>query len=271
MVFGNLKGETARPRGIDVISVVVPALNEEEYITPCLESLISQSYDDYELIVVDGGSSDRTVELAEKYADEVTVFKGPVGAARNIGVKRSKGEILAFIDADTVACHSWLKVISESFEERKAVGVTGPTLPMGGNAVDNVCYKASTVYLQRFLMWLGIPHVAGFNCAYRRKPFLKVGGFDEVNVLSEDVRLSWEIKRLGRISFNEKMVAFTSTRRIQKYGYPYMIGLYLFNGFLTLLTGRSLSSYPPVRSSKRRVVENSRRASRKRLGGGGRI
>jgi len=92
--------------GFDVISVVVPALNEEGYITSCLESLTSQSYDDYELIVVDGGSSDRAVELAEKYADQVIVFRGPVGAARNIGVNRSRGEILAFVDADTVALKS---------------------------------------------------------------------------------------------------------------------------------------------------------------------
>ena len=271
MVFGNLKGKIARPRGFGVISVVVPALNEEEYITPCLESLISQSYDDYELIVVDGGSSDRTVELAEKYADEVIVFKGPVGAARNIGVKRSRGGILAFIDADTVACHSWLEVISESFEERRVVGVTGPTLPIDGNAVDNICYKASTTYLQKILLRLGILHVVGFNCAYRREPFLKVGGFDEVNVLSEDVRLSWKIRRFGKISFNEMMVAFTSTRRIEKYGYSCVVGLYLFNDFLTLLTGRSLSSYPPVRSSKPRVVKNLRCASQKMLGGGGRV
>jgi glycosyltransferase involved in cell wall biosynthesis len=257
--------------GFDVISVVVPALNEEEYIAPCLESLVSQSYDDYELIVVDGGSSDRTVELAEKYAEEVIVFKGPVGAARNIGVKRSKGEILAFIDADTVACHSWLEAVSESFEERRVVGVTGPTLPMNGKAADNAIYEASNVYLQRILIKLGIPHVIGFNCAYWRDSFLRVGGFDEVNILSEDVRLSLKIKRFGKIFFNEKMVAFTSTRRIEKYGYPYMISLYLLNDFLTLLIDRSLSNYPPVRSPKPEVIKNSQCVSQERLRGSGRV
>jgi len=238
-----------------VISIVVPALNEEECITSCLQSLTTQSFDDYELIVVDGGSSDRTVEIAEKYADDVIVFEGPVGASRNIGVKKSRGEILAFLDADTVVCHSWLEAIAESFRERRVVGVTGPTLPMNGNAVDNICYKASTTYLQRILLGLGIPHVIGFNCAYHRKPFLRVGGFDEVNVLSEDVRLSSKVKRLGKIFFNEKMVAFTSTRRLEKYGYTYMVGLYLFNDFLTMLTGRSLSSYPPVTSPRPQVVK----------------
>ena len=254
-----------------MISVVVPALNEEEYITSCLESLRSQSYDDYELIVIDGGSSDRTVERAENYADKVIVVKGLVGVARNIGAKKSRGEILAFIDADTIASRSWLKTISESFDENEVVGVTGPTLPRNGNAVDTMCYQVSTVYLQRILLCLGIPHIVGFNCAYRREPFLKVGGFDEMNVLSEDVRLSLKIKRFGKVSFIEEMVAFTSTRRIEKYGYPYMVSLYLFNSFLTLLTGRSLSNYPPVRSSKPQGIKNSQCANQKKLGGSERV
>ena len=244
-------------------------MNEGEWIVPCLDSLTSQSYDDYELIVVDGGSSDRTVELAEQYADRVFVYKGPVGAARNLGARSSRGEVLAFMDADTVACPSWLETISQSFKEREIVGATGPTLPTNGKTVDSMMYQAATVHLQRILLWFGIPHVAGFNCAYRREPFLKVGGFDEVNVLSEDVRLSLKIRRFGRISFNEKMVAFTSPRRIEKYGYAYMVGLYVFNGLLTLLTGWSLSSYPPVRSSKPQIIKNSQRAGQRGFGGSG--
>jgi len=157
-----------------MISVIVPALNEGESIASCLSSLVSQRYDDYELIVVDGGSSDGAVGLAENYADKVIVFKGPVGAA---------------------------------------------------------------------------------------------GNFDETNVLSEDVRLSLKIRRFGRIHFNEKMVTLTSTRRIKKYGYPYLVSLYVFNAFLTLLTGRSLRNYPPIRSLQPTIaaqpVRRGREAERK--------
>jgi len=246
-----------------MISVVVPALNEEEWIVPCLKSLTSQSDHAHELIVVDGGSSDRTVELAERYADKVIVYEGPVGAARNLGARSSRGEILAFIDADTIACPSWMEAISHSFEEQETVGATGPTLPTNGSTMDSMLYQGATVYLQRILLRLGIPHVAGFNCAYRREPFLRVGGFDEVNVLSEDVRLSLKMKRFGRMSFNKQMVAFTSPRRLEKYGRTYIVGLYLFNGLLTLLTGRSLRAYPPVRSSKPQIIELTHFATRK--------
>jgi len=178
------------------------------------------------------------------------MFKGPVGAARNLGAKNSRGEVLAFIDADTIASRSWLKAISESFNENAIVGATGPTFPRNKNSVDNMCYQVSTVYFPRIMLGLGIPHIGGVNCAYRRKPFMRVGGFDEVNVLSEDVRLSFRIKRLGTIQFNNNMVAFTSTRRIERYGYPYLVGLYLFNGFVTLLTGKSLRNYPQISSAK---------------------
>lgn len=229
--------------------------------------MTNQSYDGYELIVVDGGSSDQTVELSEKYADRVIVSKGSIGVARNIGAKKSRGEILAFIDADTIASRLWLKAISESFNESEVVGATGPTFPRNKNFVDNMCYQVSTVSLPRILLSLGIPHIGGLNCAYRREPFMRVGGFDEANALSEDVRLSFRIKRFGNIHFNNKMVAFTSTRRIERYGYPYLVSLYLLNVFLTLLTGKSLRNYPPVRSAKVPNDESFHHTAWKKLAG----
>jgi len=59
--------------------------------------------------VVDGGSTDRTADVAEEYAYKVIVEPSPVGAARNIGAKHAKGNILAFIDADTIACERWIE------------------------------------------------------------------------------------------------------------------------------------------------------------------
>jgi len=149
-----------------MISVVVPALNEEEWIVSCLKSLTTQSDHVYELIVVGGESSDRTVDLAEQYAHKVIVYKCPAGAARNRGARSFRGEIFAFMDADTIACPS-----------------------------------------------------------------------------------------LVQVSFNEQMVAFTSPRRLEKYGRTYIVGLYLFNGLLTLLTCRSLRAYPPVRCSRPQIIE----------------
>jgi hypothetical protein len=232
------------------ISVIIPTLNEEKYVPRCLKSLVNQTSDrSLEILVVDGGSTDQTVQVAKKYADEVLMkSKAPVGAARNLGAKVANGNILAFIDADTIANPQWLGTIDTAFRrEPRAVGLTGPTLPYDGHLSDSITYRLWTIYLQRILLYLEMPHVIGFNCAYRRAPFLSVGGFDEDSVMSEDIKLAHKIRRYGKIKFEKDMSALTSARRFRKYGHLYIGGLYLLNGFSTLLLDRSHSNYPPVR------------------------
>ena len=231
------------------ISVIVPTLNEEKYLPRCLKSLARQSQKDHvEITVVDGGSSDRTVDVAQEYADKVLVEPGlPVGASRNLGARQATGEILAFIDADTMACDEWLEVIARTFEsDSESVGVTGPTLPYEGTHLDRLAYHIATGWAQRLSLKLGRPHVAGFNCAYRRDAFWNAGGFDEDRVLSEDVMLSLRMRHQGRILFNPEMIAYTSLRRIKKYGYPYLTTYYAINAAMMLLFDRTLG-YPQVR------------------------
>jgi len=232
------------------ISVIIPTLNEEKYLRRCLSSLSNQATDrSHEILVIDGGSTDHTVQLAKSYADEVLMEpRAPVGAARNLGAKIAKGNALAFIDADTIANPQWLGSIDNAFRrEPGAVGLTGPTLPYDGCLSDSITYRLWTIYLQRLLLYLQMPHVIGFNCAYRRAPFLSVGGFDENSVMSEDIKLAHKIRRYGKIKFEKDMSALTSARRFRKYGHLYIGGLYLLNGFSTLLLDRSHSNYPPVR------------------------
>jgi glycosyltransferase involved in cell wall biosynthesis len=231
------------------VSVIVPTWNEENYLERCLKSLMQQSLNgSFDVIVVDGGSTDRTLDIAHKFAHEVLVVPGkPVGAARNIGALKAKGDVLAFIDADTVASKNWLEKTVESFDsEPAAVCVTGPTLPYEGSRFDELMYKAATGWAQRVSLTLGFPHVAGFNCAYRKDAFWHAGGFDERRELSEDVALSLRIRNQGPILFNEEMIAYTSLRRIKQCGYPYLTIYYTLNAVTLLLFGRTMA-YPKIR------------------------
>jgi glycosyltransferase involved in cell wall biosynthesis len=231
------------------VSVIVPTWNEQKYISKCLHSLRNQArIKPLEVIVVDGGSTDGTVEIAKEYADKVLVEPDKlVGAARNIGAKHALGDLLAFIDADTVVATDWVEAIQNGFKDHGAIGVTGPTLPYNGNVLDTITYRLWTIYLQRILLSARMPHVIGFNCAYKKDLFLQAGGFDETSVMSEDIRLAVKMRRFGRIKFEKEMSALTSPRRFQKFGHAYIAGLYLFNGFSTLLLNRSSRTYPPVR------------------------
>jgi glycosyltransferase involved in cell wall biosynthesis len=231
------------------VSVIVPTWNEEKYLPKCLVSLANQKdAEPFEVIVVDGGSTDRTVELAEKYASKVLVKPGmPVGAARNTGAQNSQDEILAFIDADTMASPHWVKAISDAFRnDSEAIAVTGPTYPCEGTLLDNLVYHIATGWGQRLSLRLGFPHVAGFNCAYRKSAFWSAGGFDESRELSEDLMLSLRIRHEGRIAFNPEMVAYTSLRRIEHFGYGYLTMYYAINDIALMFFHRSLA-YPKVR------------------------
>jgi glycosyltransferase involved in cell wall biosynthesis len=231
------------------VSVIVPTWNEEKYLSSCLRSLRRQMRaKPLEVIVVDGGSTDRTVEIAEDYADTVLVAREePVGAARNIGAKQALGSILAFIDADTIASENWVVEIERTLEMNpRAVGVTGPTEPYEGSRFDNLAYRVATGWVQRLSLKFGLPHVAGFNCAYRRREFWEAEGFDEHRQLSEDIMLSLRIRHQGPILFNPRMLAYTSLRRIKTYGYPYLTTYYTLNWAAMLLVNHTLS-YPKVR------------------------
>lgn len=230
------------------VSVIVPTWNEEKYLGRCLNSLKQQSLKNpFELIVVDGGSTDRTLEIAHMFAQKVLVAPGkPVGAARNLGASRAAGEILAFIDADTIASEDWLKTCVESFElNPTAVGVTGPTIPYEGSRLDEHMYTIAR-WAQRISLKLGFPHIAGFNCAYRKDAFWRAGGFDECRELSEDVMLSLKIRNQGPLRFNNEMIAYTSLRRIKQCGYPYLTTYYALNALTLFLFARTLA-YPKIR------------------------
>ena len=111
-----------------VVSVIIPTLNEEGYLEKCLVSLKNQQgHDNFEIIVVDAQSSDNTVEIAKKYANKVIISKKKSPSIqRNLGAKAANGNILAFIDADTVASKYWLKSITETFQDQNTVCMTGP-------------------------------------------------------------------------------------------------------------------------------------------------
>ena len=117
-----------------MISVVVPSFNEEEGIEPFLKSLCDQTLprDQYEIIVVDGNSKDKTREIAEKYADKVFIQTSKkVGGARNDGVLASKYDLIVTTDADCFLPRPWLETIVKDFEKYPDASVIyGPIYPL---------------------------------------------------------------------------------------------------------------------------------------------
>jgi glycosyltransferase involved in cell wall biosynthesis len=176
-------------------SIVIPALNESEYIEQCLKSLNNQSYprDRYEIIIVDNGSTDNTVEIAKKYADAVFVKNdGNVGAVRNYGAKKSSGEILICTDADCLVNYDWISTGTQLL-------VDHPNYAFGGGLKPREC----PTWIERY--WLlndnGMAiqqHDLMGSCIFCWKSdFFKTGSFNEHVTSGEDSDLSSKFKANG--------------------------------------------------------------------------
>ncbi len=204
-----------------MISVIVPTYNEEKNIERCLMALEKQNMqrDEYEIIVVDGHSKDRTVEIAKKCADKVILQKSKgVGGARNDGISIAKGDIIATTDADCIAPPEWLEIIQKNFDrEKNAVGVFGPVKPIEkklkykmflfmNNTLAYILYKLRIMYL-----------AVGANVAFKRKDFLAIGGYADYSA-GDDYEMPLRLRKKGKILFDRKLFVHFSMRRYELFG-----------------------------------------------------
>lgn len=164
------------------VSVVVPVLNGAPTIGDCLTSLLRADYpeDRREIIVVDNGSTDRTPEIIRSHP--VTHLlegrRGPA-IARNCGIAASRGEILAFTDADCVASTRWLREIVRGFAEARIGGVAGEILPFPPQTpAEQYAARLRHLSPERYLRRPVFPFAVTANLAFRRTVFDRIGGFD---------------------------------------------------------------------------------------------
>ncbi|MEA3343937.1 MAG: glycosyltransferase [archaeon] len=204
-----------------MISVVVPTYNEEMNIVKCLKFLNNQSIPrkNYEIIVVDGHSNDKTVQLAKKYANKVIQQKSKgVGGARNDGVAVAKGDIIATTDADCIVTEDWLEKIQSKFKKHKNVAcVYGPIKPIEREIKYRI-YLVMNNMLSYVLYHLHLVYMTiGANTAFRKKEFLDIGGYADYSA-GDDYEMPFRLKKKGKILFDKKVFVYFSMRRYELFG-----------------------------------------------------
>jgi glycosyltransferase involved in cell wall biosynthesis len=231
------------------ISVIIPALNEERYIGYPLEGLKSQSFRNFETIVVDGGSSDRTAQIAKKAGCRVVIHrKGDIAAARNRGVRAARGDLIMFTNADTRASKNLLGIYHELFKNKGVVAASGPLIPLEQTTrFIRFGYKFASVYLAKISYHTGKPAISGSNFIVRKSAFKKCGGFDESLVTYEDLDLAHRLAKVGEVRYVNNAVVATSTRRIVKWGVFRYILFNTSNVIRYNLFHDSNKEYEPIR------------------------
>ncbi len=217
-----------------LVSVIVPAYDEENYIRPCLESLAHQHRDgfDFEIILVDANSTDRTREIAQEYGVYIVLQEQRgIAEARELGFRAARGEIIASTDADSIPPKDWLvRLVAVFRQSPKIVGIYGPARLYDGKPHEDFFLY----YLGGSYLWLNAainkPVFSGQNFAVRREAWQAVGGFDCDWVSAEDVNLSLKLARVGKVKFDWDIRVYTSARRTRE-GYWALLSHSLSNYF----------------------------------------
>ncbi|MBI4092226.1 MAG: glycosyltransferase [Candidatus Levybacteria bacterium] len=198
------------------VTVVVPAYNEENFIGATLKSLVNQTYKDFELIVVDNNSTDRTAEIAKKYGARVIVEKQRgVAKARNAGFKQARARIIASTDSDSIVPQDWVERIVAEFKKDEPLVAFGGLSnlysgPVSARAAGRYLFKAFWI-IDKLLS--GGWNLAGFNMAVRKEAFLKIGGFNTSLTMGEDIDLAKRLREVGKVYVDTNSVVFVSGRR----------------------------------------------------------
>ncbi len=196
-----------------MISIIIPTLNEEKLLSRLLDNLKNQTFQDFEIIVADADSSDRTRSIAEDYGCKI-VDGGFPGVARNNGAKFASGNYLVFFDADVSISNNFLKDAFSEFQERYLEVSTCPYIP------DSEDYKSwfdlYNAYAKAFQYVR--PSCGGAFMLMTRRIFERVGGFDESLKLAEDHNFVKRASQFAKFRILENVSLTLSVRRFKKEG-----------------------------------------------------
>jgi O-antigen biosynthesis protein len=182
------------------VSVIVCSYNGGRTLEQCLRSLEELEYPNYEVIVVNDGSTDDTRSILSRFPNVRVIHQENLGlsAARNAGLHAATGEILAYTDSDCFAEPDWLTHLVHHFQHTDAAAVGGPNLsPDDGWMAD--CVAASPGQPMHVLEGDHVAeHIPGCNMAFRRESLLAIGGFDiQFHKAGDDVDLCWRLQQAG--------------------------------------------------------------------------
>ncbi len=181
------------------VSVIVCACNGEATLRWCLQGIRGLDYPDYEVIVVDDGSTDNTAAVAREcgYPAISTPNRG-LSNARNTGLEAASGEIVAYIDCDASPDRDWLRYLTASFRATDHAGIGGPNLPPPDGWIADCVANAPGGPVHVLLSDREAEHIPGCNMAFRRQQLVEVGGFDpRFRAAGDDVDICWRLQQNG--------------------------------------------------------------------------
>ncbi|MBI2099855.1 MAG: glycosyltransferase [Candidatus Vogelbacteria bacterium] len=231
-----------------MISFIIPTLNEEKTLPKtleCLKGYIGPS----EIIVSDGKSTDRTVEIARRFGAKVVLDEGSarqtIAGGRNGGATAAAGDLLLFLDADVYIpdINNFFRIALGRFQADPrllALTVYYRVFPELATLADRVIFRGLG-WWWKLLNWLGLGGASGEFQLIRAAAFRQAGGYNAKLVAGEDSELFWRLARIGRTRFESSLFIYHTGRRAHKIGWPRLLWEWNLNGVWYLLFRRSAS------------------------------
>jgi glycosyltransferase involved in cell wall biosynthesis len=214
------------------VSIIIPALNEEEMLPRLLESIKIQGFDDYEVIVADAHSRDRTREIAAGFGCRV-VDGGLPAVGRNAGAAVAQGEFLFFLDADVILPPGFIRNVYDEMQDRYIDLATCEIRPLSDYQLDRIIHRMINLAVLLNL-WMD-PKAFGFCIFVTRRLFQRVNGFDETIYVAEDNDFVKRGSVYSQLRYLNAAYIMVSIRRFEKEGrFAYMkkgIKLNLYRAF----------------------------------------
>jgi glycosyltransferase involved in cell wall biosynthesis len=223
------------------VSIVIPAHNEEAYLAQTIRSALAQDYSDFEVIVVNNASTDRTEEIAKEFPNITLINESRMGLprAREAGRLAASGGIIANMDADCLPDSDWLAKGSVYFSDASVAAVSGPYDYYDTGPVVRYVF----LYTQMSIFWLTskviqLPGIragalmTGGNNLIRSEALNKVGGYNTaLTFYGEDTDIAQRIQKIGKVKFLPALKMRTSGRRLRKEGILKIPTRYTMNFF----------------------------------------
>ncbi len=233
-------------------SIIIPTLNEEKVLPELLKQLSDKELKlkyNYEVIVSDGGSTDDTILIANKYASKIVIHnkekKQNISEGRNAGANIANSDILIFINGDVLFdnLEYFFARIQNKFINSEYLAMTCKVnvIPSERNFSDRVFLGFYNWYFH-LLNSVGLGMGRGECHIMSREVYSKHNGYNENMAAGEDFDLYKRIRKNGKIFFDKKLTIYESPRRYRKYGHVKIFLTWLFNALYVIFTNKSLST-----------------------------
>ncbi len=218
-----------------LLSIIIPTLNEEDNIGRLLKAVKADKFKDYEIIVADAGSKDKTAEIARNFGCKV-IPGGLPAKGRNEGAKAAQGGILLFLDADIILSDNFLFNSTHEFLRRRLDIASYKIYPQISNlimnrATLNIFYNYPAKALKKVFP------MGAMGIMVKKRCFEEVGGFDEKIRLAEDVYFVSQVAKIGSFGIFKSGEIYMPLRRFEQDGYVRTVLKYLKTGVNMKLRG----------------------------------